>query len=79
MFSQYGDSEGHAIAQTVGRQFLRLRRVFDPRSGHVGFVVDKMALWNVFFEYFTFPANSHFTDCSIFINHPITNAIKCQY
>jgi hypothetical protein len=27
----------------------------DPRSDHVGFVVDKMALGQVFFEYFRFP------------------------
>jgi hypothetical protein len=26
-----------------------------PGSGHVGFVVDKVALWWVFSEYFTFP------------------------
>jgi hypothetical protein len=28
---------------------------FDPRSGHVGFVVDKVALGQVFSEYFGFP------------------------
>jgi hypothetical protein len=27
---------------------------FQPRSGHVGFVVDKVALGQVFFEYFGF-------------------------
>jgi hypothetical protein len=27
---------------------------FEPRSGHVGFVVDKVALWHVFSEYFGF-------------------------
>jgi hypothetical protein len=31
---------------------------FEPRSGHVGFVVDKVALGQVFSEYFGFPANS---------------------
>jgi hypothetical protein len=31
------------------------------------FVVDKVALGQVFSEYFGFPANSHSTDCSIFI------------
>jgi hypothetical protein len=28
---------------------------FDPRSGHVGSVVDKVALGQVFSEYFRFP------------------------
>jgi hypothetical protein len=30
-------------------------RVFDSRSGHVGFVVDKVVLGQVFSEYFSFP------------------------
>jgi hypothetical protein len=30
----------------------------------VGFVVDKVALGQVFSEYFGSPANSHYTDCS---------------
>jgi hypothetical protein len=33
---------------------------FDPRSGHVGFVVDKMALGQVFSEYFGFSCQSSF-------------------
>jgi hypothetical protein len=33
----------------------------------VGFVVDKVALGQVFFEYFRFPADFHTTDCSTFI------------
>jgi hypothetical protein len=33
----------------------------------VGFVVDKVALGQVFSEYFCFPANSHSTDCSTLI------------
>jgi hypothetical protein len=36
-------------------------------SGHVGFVADKVALGQVFFVYFGFPANSHSTDCSTLI------------
>jgi hypothetical protein len=31
------------------------RRTFDPRSDHVGYVVDKVALGQVFSEYFGFP------------------------
>jgi hypothetical protein len=30
----------------------------------VGFVVDKMALGQDFSEYFGFPANLHYTNCS---------------
>jgi hypothetical protein len=33
---------------------------FDSVSGHVGFVVDKVALGQVFFEYFGFPCQSLF-------------------
>jgi hypothetical protein len=33
----------------------------------MGFVVDKVALGQVFSEYFGFPANSHSTDCSAII------------
>jgi hypothetical protein len=32
--------------------------VFKPGSGHVGFVVDKVALGQVFSEYFGFPCQS---------------------
>jgi hypothetical protein len=33
---------------------------FDPRSGHVGFVVDKAALGQVFSEYYGFPCQFSF-------------------
>jgi hypothetical protein len=33
---------------------------FDPRSGHVGFVVDKVVLGHVFSEYFCFPCKFSF-------------------
>jgi hypothetical protein len=33
---------------------------FDPRSGHLGFVVDKVALGQVFSEYFGFPCQFSF-------------------
>jgi hypothetical protein len=37
----------------------------------MGFVVDKVALGQVFSEYFGYPANPHSTDCSIIIiEHP---------
>jgi hypothetical protein len=41
---------GRAIAQAVSR-----RLGFEPKSGHVGFVVDKVAVGQVFSEYFRFP------------------------
>jgi hypothetical protein len=37
---------------------------FDPWSGHVAFVVDKVALGQVFSEYFGSLANLHSTNCS---------------
>jgi hypothetical protein len=40
---------------------------FEPRSGHTGFLVDKVALGQVFSEHFGFPANSHSIDCSTII------------
>jgi hypothetical protein len=40
--------------------FPPLRPGFDPGSGQVGFVVDKMALGQVFSEYFGFPCQSSF-------------------
>jgi hypothetical protein len=42
---------GRAVAQAVSRW----RPGFEPGSGHVGFVVDKVALGQVFSEYFGFP------------------------
>jgi hypothetical protein len=37
---------------------------FEPRSGHVGFVVDKVALGQVFSKYLVSPVNHHSTNCS---------------
>jgi hypothetical protein len=39
----------------VGRGFPTRLAVFDLRSGHVGFEVDKVTLGQVFFEYFGLP------------------------
>ena len=45
---------------------LSTRRLeFDPRSVHVGFVEDKMALGQVFSKYFCFPVSVLFHYCSI--------------
>jgi hypothetical protein len=42
-----------------GAQAVR-RPAFGPRSGHVGFVVDKVVLGQVFAEYFGFPCQFSF-------------------
>jgi hypothetical protein len=42
---------------------------------HVGFVVYKMAVGQVFSEYFVSAASSYSTNCSTITNHPIINAI----
>jgi hypothetical protein len=45
-------------------QLRRLVAGFESGSGHVGFVVDKVALGQVSSEYFGSLANSHPTNCS---------------
>jgi hypothetical protein len=45
-----------AIAQAVSRRLPR----FDPRSGYVGFVVDKVELGQVSSEHFGFPCQFSF-------------------
>jgi hypothetical protein len=47
---------GHAIAQAVSRR----RPEFEARSSHVGCVVDKVALGQVFPEYLAFPCQLSF-------------------
>jgi hypothetical protein len=49
------DTKGRAIAQAVIAGFPPRRLGFKPGSGHVGFVVDKVALGQVFSKYFGFP------------------------
>jgi hypothetical protein len=44
---------GRAMALNGGRA-IRWRAEFEPRSGHVGFVVDRVALGQVFSEFFGF-------------------------
>jgi hypothetical protein len=41
----------------------------------VGFVVDKVALGSVFSSTSLSHANSHYTNCSIFISSPIIDAV----
>jgi hypothetical protein len=42
--------QGRAIAQAVSRLLPTRRPGFEPKSGHVGFVVDKVAQGQVFSE-----------------------------
>jgi hypothetical protein len=48
---------------------------FEPGSGHVGFVVDKVALGQVFSEYFGFPCQSLFH--KLLHNHPHLSSGAC--
>jgi F420-0:gamma-glutamyl ligase-like protein len=45
---------GCAIAQAISRRLPTAAARFEPRSGHVGFMLDKVALVQVFSEYFSF-------------------------
>jgi hypothetical protein len=47
--------QGRAIAETLAAGFIPRRPGFEPRSGHVGLLVDKVALGQVFSEYIGFP------------------------
>jgi hypothetical protein len=63
--------QGSAIAQAVSRWFPTAAARVRPRSRHVGFVVEKVTLGQVFSEYFGFPSNPHSTDSStLIIYHP---------
>jgi hypothetical protein len=44
-----------AVVQGVSRWLPTAAPRLESSSGHVGFVVDKVALWQVFSEYFGFP------------------------
>jgi hypothetical protein len=52
--------EGHAIAQVVSHWLPTTVAQVRIRAEHVGFVVDKAALEQVFSEYFSFPCQSSF-------------------
>jgi hypothetical protein len=52
--------KGRAIAQEDSRRVRPRRPGFEDRSGHVGFVVDKMALEQVSSEYFCFSCQFSF-------------------
>jgi hypothetical protein len=48
---------GCAIVQTASRWLSTAAAWFEPGSRHVGFMMDKVALGQVFSEYFGFPYN----------------------
>jgi hypothetical protein len=61
-------SLGRVIAQAVSRWLPTAAALgLSPWSGHVEFVVDKVALGQVFSEYFGFPANLHSNNFSTII------------
>jgi hypothetical protein len=53
-------SKGRTTAQAVSRRFPTAGTGFEPRSNYVGFVVDKVALGQVFSEYSGFPCQFPF-------------------
>jgi hypothetical protein len=68
---------GCAVAQAVNRWFPTAAAWVRVLAENVGFVVNKAALEQVFFEYFGVPANHHSTNFSILItrgwhNRPIS-------
>jgi hypothetical protein len=58
------------IAQAVSRWFPTAAARVRSLSDHVGFVVDKVALGQVFSEYFGFPCQSLFHQFLHHHNHP---------
>jgi hypothetical protein len=48
------------IAQEISRRISTAAVAFDPKSGHIGFMVDKVELKQVFSEYFDFPSHYSF-------------------
>jgi hypothetical protein len=51
---------GRAVSEAVSRWFPTAAAPVRARSGHVGFVVAKVALRQVFSQYFGFPYQSSF-------------------
>jgi hypothetical protein len=64
-----GCGESLVVAQAISCR--RQQPEFNPRSVHVGFVVDNMSLVYVFYWYSGFPVNSSSITCSTsLIYHP---------
>jgi hypothetical protein len=71
---QHTRTVGRALAQAVSRWRPIAAARVRARSGHVGFVVDKVALGQVFSEYFGFFYQSSFHE----ILHPHTHPGQVQ-
>jgi hypothetical protein len=61
---------GPAIAKAVSRWLPTAAARVRALSGNVGFVVDKVALGQIFSEYFSFPCQSSFHQILHPHNHP---------
>jgi hypothetical protein len=62
--------KGRAMAQAVSRWLPTAAARVRVWAEHVGFVVDKVALGQVFYEYFGFPCQSSFHQFLHHHNHP---------
>jgi hypothetical protein len=60
----------HLMAVQLVAGFPPRRPGFEPGSGQLGFVVDKVALAQFFSEYFGFPCQSSFHQILHHHNHP---------
>jgi hypothetical protein len=49
--------QGRTIARAASRRLPTAAARFQPGSGHVGFVVDRVARGQVFSEHFAFPCH----------------------
>jgi hypothetical protein len=63
-------SVGRAIAQAVSRWLPTAAAQVRARAWQVGFVVDKVAIGQVFHEYFGFPCQFSFHQILYHHNHP---------
>jgi hypothetical protein len=70
---------GRAIAQTVNRWFPTAESRFEPGSGQVRFVVDKVVLGQIFSEHFRFPCNLYSTNFSILTQPHGTSTISGRH
>jgi len=58
------------MAEVVSCHAITAGNGFNPKPAHVGFVVDKVTLGQVFLVYFSFPSSFH--QSSTFIHLPLT-------
>jgi hypothetical protein len=62
-------NEATGLIPTLQEKSEKLLRISHARLGHVGFVMDKVALEQVFSEYFGFPCQSFFHQILHHYNH----------